>query len=135
MKILFCHFGIKDKSGFGRTFMLASGLAALGNNVTFLTNQNGGFKFPYRSEMRDGVSIISFPDILPDRILQLGFGSISIILKIIYVANKKFDIVHSDDHRLSAAFPCLWNRLIHNSKYISEWWDFFGRGGQYENKH
>lgn len=135
MKILFCHFGIKDKSGFGRTFMLAKGIAALGHDLTFLTNQNEGFKFPYRVEIRDKVKIISFPDFLPKKILGLGFGGLSILLKLLYVTNKKFDIVHSDNHRPSAAFPCVWNRLIYKAKYISEWWDNYGRGGQYDNKH
>lgn len=135
MKILFCHFGIKDKSGFGRTFMLAKGITALGHDLIFLTNQNDEFKFPYSVEIRDNVKIISFPDFLPKKILGLGFGGISILLKLLYVTNRKFDIVHSDNHRPSAALPCVWNRLLYKSKYISEWWDNYGRGGQYDNKH
>jgi glycosyltransferase involved in cell wall biosynthesis len=136
LKILFCHFGIKDKYGFGRPFMLAKGLAELGHKVVFLTNQNGKLKFPYTIERRQNVEIVSFPDILPAKVLQLGYGSISILLKILFVTNKKFDIVHSDTgHRPSAGFPCRWNRFLYKSRYISEWYDLYGHGGQYDNKH
>jgi glycosyltransferase involved in cell wall biosynthesis len=116
--------------------MLAKGLACRNNEVTFLTNQIGIFKFPYEVEERWNVKILSFPDCLPRKIMKLGFGFISLLLKILYVSNKKFDIVHSDGgHRPSAGFPCRWHRFLHHSLYISEWWDYYGRGGQYENKH
>ena len=66
MKILFSHYAIIDKEGFGRSFMLAKEMAILGNEVTFLTSlSQSEFVFPYKKEIRDDVLIIAFPDIVP----------------------------------------------------------------------
>lgn len=134
MKILFSHFGIYEKSGWGRTFSLAKSLVKLGNEVILLTNKNGyGIKIDKLKI--DGVRIIIFPDIIPVSLTSKGYGLLSLILRVIYVLRKKFDIVHSDTgHRPLSGYPCLINRFLYNSKYISEWWDFFGKGGQLDNK-
>ncbi len=116
------------KSGWGRTFSLARGLAERGNDVTIITTNPGVFIFIKRKFI-NGVHVIIFPNKL-----ALTEG-LSLLLKLIYVSQKKFDIVHSDSgHRPSSGWPCLLNRLIYKSKYIAEWWDFFGNGGQLENK-
>ena len=49
MKILFSNYGILDKEGFARIFMLAKELVALNNEVTFLTTlPSKYFIFPYK---------------------------------------------------------------------------------------
>ncbi len=132
LKILFLHTGIKDGEDFGRNFMLARELAFLGNSVTLLTSQYGIFKFPYHKEKRDGVIIISFPDIVPRHFRKAGLGVLNIILRAIYSLSHKFDIVHSGSgHRPSAGVPCRLNQIFRKSKYISEWWDYYGKGGKY----
>jgi len=133
LRILFSHYGIKKGDGWGRSFFLARGLAELGHSVTFLTSQYGEFKFPFRKEIIDKVLVISFPDIVPKSFRKGGIGILNIILKIFYVLFKKYDIVHSDSgHRPSSGLPCVVNRFFHKSKYVSEWWDYFGKGGVYD---
>ena len=136
LNILFVHYAVKDKQGFGRTFMLAKELAKLENKVTFLTSQPANeFIFPFKKEMKEGVLIISFPDIVPDFFRRTGFGLLATLFKTIYAIFHKYDIVHSDNgHRPSAGLPCLFNRWLRHSKYITEWWDYFGKGGQYDKK-
>jgi glycosyltransferase involved in cell wall biosynthesis len=132
MKILFSHYGYKDGGGFSRSYQLAKEMVKLGHEVTFITCQYKKFKFPYHKESRDDLELISFPEIVPINMIRTGFGLLSILLKIIYVIFHKYDIVHSDTgHRPSAGIPCKVHRVFHKSKYISEWWDHFGKEGQY----
>lgn len=138
MKVLFIHYAIVDKEGFGRTFKLAKEIAKLGNEVVFLTTQSAGkFVYPFKVEFRDNVKIISFPDILPNNFRRTGFGIFSSFLKVFYlIKNNNFDIVHSDTgHRFSAAFPSLIMQLVYKKPHVTEWWDYFGRGGQFDEKN
>ncbi|MFA5012846.1 MAG: glycosyltransferase [Ignavibacteria bacterium] len=127
MRILIAHYGMKDKAGFSRNFSIAKGLAKINHDVVLLTTQSNGFKFPFEDEIRNNVKIISFPDIVPQSFRRGGFGFFSTILKAFYVIFHKFDIVQSDTgHRPASGIPCLLNRLFRKSKYISEWWDYYG---------
>jgi len=135
LKILFCHFGIVYKGGFNRTFHLARGVARLGHEVVFFTCQSGWKHFPYRRELKDGVLLYKFPDFFPKKIVSKGFGLFSTLLKILEIRNHNFDIVHSDSgHRPSAGWPCYYAKKLHNAKYVSEWWDYFGKNGQLKTK-
>ena len=136
MNILFSHYAIIYKEGFGRSFMLAKNLARLGNSVTFLTCQpSNQFKFPYYTVKEENVLIIAFPDFVPNFFRRTGFGILSTVLKCFYILSKNYDIVHSDNgHRPSSGIPCVLHSLFRKSKHIMEWWDYFGRGGQYDEK-
>ena len=135
--IIFSHYGTIDGGeacGFTRSFQLASSLAKIGNKIYFLTLQKKGFQFPYKKEIRNGVNIYAFPEILPYFLRKGGFGTISLFLKVIFVFLKKADIVHSDmGHRPNSGLICLLHRKIHKSKYFSEWWEHFGTGGIFDD--
>jgi len=134
MKILFCHFGVYKKDGWGRTFSLAKGLAKQGDKVVLLTT-NGNFSLITQSIIIDKVKIIIFPEIVPKKFSSKGFGILSLVLKLGYAFFTKFDIVHSDSgHRPASGWPCIINKFVYKSKYFAEWWDFFGKGGQLDNK-
>ena len=133
LKVLFSHYGILDGAGFSRSFLIAKGLADIGHKVTLITGQSAGFTFPYIKDVTGNLSIISFPDFSPISFRQAGLGILNIILKSLYATVNRFDIVHSDSgHRPSSGLPCIINRWIYKSKYISEWWDYFGKGGLYD---
>jgi len=133
LNILFSHYGIKNGDGWGRSFFLARELAGLGHKVTFLTSQFNEFVFPYRKEIIDNVEVISFPDIVPFAFRKGGIGVLNILLKSLYVLFQNYEIVHSDSgHRPSSGIPCVVHRFLHKSKYVSEWWDYFGKGGIYD---
>lgn len=135
MKILFSHYATIDKEGFGRSFMLARGLAFFGHDVTLLTSQTNGNTFPFKIEIRDDVKIISFPEIVPAFMRRTGFGFVSVILKTIFILGHNFDIYHSDaGHRPSGGIPILFKKMFVKLTYIAEWWDHFGRGGQFDSK-
>jgi len=136
MKILFSNVGLLDspKAAFLRTYYFARELADKGHKVTFLTTQMKGYKFPYYKEIRDNIEIIAIPSVAPLKVRKFGYGPISIIIRTIYMLFHDYDIVHSDNHRPSSSFPCFLHSKIKGSKYIAEWWDYFGVTGQYDDK-
>ena len=99
MKIIFSHYGTLDggdASGFTRSFLLATELAKLNNQVIFLTTQAKGLRLPYKKEIRDGVKIYAFPDFSPVSMRKGGFALVSALCKCVFVLFKRADIVHSD---------------------------------------
>lgn len=135
-KVIFSHYGTidgGDACGFTRSFKLAAGLVGEKHEVVFLTVQKNGFTFPFRLEVREGVKIYAFPEVLPYAFRKGGLGSLSILLKCFFVAFTRADIVHSDTgHRPSSGIPCWVHRVFYRSKYFSEWWEHFGEGGIYD---
>jgi glycosyltransferase involved in cell wall biosynthesis len=132
MKILFAHCGVFEKRGWGRTYPLAEGLVRLGNDVTIITT-NPNYSVLVKSKKINNIRIVIFPDIVPPKITNKGYGFISLILKILYVTFNKFEVVHSDiGHRPQSGMPCRISKKLHKSKYISEWWDWWGVGGEYD---
>jgi glycosyltransferase involved in cell wall biosynthesis len=133
--ILFSHFSTFHGRGWNRTFLLAKHIANRDFNVTLLTTANKFTFLPYRSIYINNVKIVIVADIFPNTIKKLGVSPLSTILRILYVLFKKFDITFADSgHRPVSGFPCRINRFIYRSKYITEWWDYFGKGGQFDNK-
>jgi len=136
MRILFSNYALLDKTGFGRSFMLARELAIIGNKVTFLTGlPSNKFIFPYKKEVRDGVLIIAFPDIVPNFMRRTGFGLLSFVFKLFYVFINKYDIYHADvGHRPCGGIPILLKKQFKDIVYVSEWYNYYGKGGQYDSK-
>jgi glycosyltransferase involved in cell wall biosynthesis len=134
LKILISHTSIYKKAGWGRIFPLAVGLKKLGNDVTIITT-NPKISFRTKKLNIDGVRVIIFPEIIPSRITRLGFGFLSLFMKVIHVVFNKYDVVHSDNgHRPLSGIPCRLHKLIHKSVYVAEWYDWYGKGGQYDTK-
>ena len=121
MKILVTTFGIYKEGGWGRIFSEAKGLAQLGHQVTLLCSIRGfGIR---KSFFEDGVDIIAFYDIIPHNFLGGGYGFVSLINKILYSISRSYDICLANHHRDSAYIPCAFNRKVHHSKLVTEWWD------------
>lgn len=133
-KILISHTSIYKRAGWGRIFPLAVGLAKDENQVTILTT-NPHFSVLRKCIVKNGVNIIIFPEIIPARISRMGFGFLSLILKVLYVLFNNYDIVHSDNgHRPLSGIPCRVSKRRFGSLYVAEWYDWYGKGGQYDNK-
>jgi glycosyltransferase involved in cell wall biosynthesis len=134
LKVLISHTSIYKKAGWGRIFPLAAGLTKMGNTVTILTT-NPYYSIFIKHIVVDGIKIIIYPEIIPSRISKMGFGFLSLFLRILHVFLNRYDIVHSDNgHRPLSGIPCRISKHIFGSTYIAEWYDWYGKGGEYENK-
>lgn len=135
LNILISHSSIYKNAGWGRIFPLATNLANDGNYVTILTT-NPNFSIFSRKLNIENVNIILSPEIIPSRISRMGFGFLSMLYKIFFILVHPFDIVHSDSgHRPLSGIPCRLHKKIHNSVYVAEWYDWFGKGGLYDHKN
>ena len=110
LNILISHASVYEKAGWGRIFPLAVGLAKEGNNVTIITT-NKNLSLLIKKITTNGVTIIVFPEIIPARISGLGFGLLSLCLKVLHATLHRYDVVHSDNgHRPLAGMPCKLTR-------------------------
>lgn len=134
LKILISHTSIYKNAGWGRIFPLAEGLVKQGHQVTILTT-NPGYSLFIKKQIINNVRIIIYPELIPSRVSKMGFGFLSLFLKIIHSLFTKYDVVQSDNgHRPLAGIPCRLNKKIFNSIYVAEWYDWYGKGGQYDTK-
>lgn len=134
MRIIYTHYGVNGKGGWGRTFWMAKGLAALGHQVTLLTLNPSISFFRIRTGFVDGVKIMKFPDFFPSKLKRAGYTIWGTLFKMIYCAFHRADLCIADcGHRITA-LPCKLHRRIYGSKYFIEWWDIFGRGGALDRK-
>lgn len=134
MKILYSHHGMKGKDGWGRTFYMAKGLVALGHEVTLLTINPRTSFYRIEKSVNSGVRIITLPDFFPKKIKSSGFAIWSTLFGMVFSFFHEFDISIADCGHRFTSFPCKLNRKKYKSKYIVEWWDFFGKGGYLEKK-
>lgn len=136
MKILLSNIGMLDApyGSFLRTFYFAQELAEMGDEVTLLTTQRKGYRFPYQKIRRRNLTIIATPSFEPYKIRKFGYGPLQTLIRIIFALFNRYDIVHADSHRPVSSFPCIVHKLLKGSKFIAEWWDFNGRTGQFRNK-
>jgi len=134
LNILISHTSIYKYAGWGRIFPLAVGLAKNGNLVTIITT-NPNFSIFIKKIVVNNVNIIIFPEIIPVRVSRMGFGFLSLILKVFHVLFNNYDVVHSDNgHRPLSGIPCRIHKKIFGSVYVAEWYDWYGKGGQYDTK-
>jgi glycosyltransferase involved in cell wall biosynthesis len=137
MKIMISNFAILDREGFSRSFSIARNIVQAGHEVILLTSQRNGArqKYPFRRETRENVRILSFPDIVPDAVRKMGLGPMNLILRLQYSLRNRFDIVQSDaGHRPVSGLPCVLNRWRYGSRYISEWWEDYGKDAKFREK-
>lgn len=134
LKVLYCHVGVYGKSGWGRTFNLASSLAGLGCNVDLITISDVNRFGSYKMIDKENIKIFLFPDFLPRKLKKTGFGLISLFYKVFFIAFRKYDLVISDCGHRPSSIPAFISQLKDGSVHITEWWDFFGEGGYYNKK-
>ena len=121
----------------GRNFPLARAFVRNGFDVTMLVTERRRSLKPYVVRDCEGVKVVCFNAILPFRIrkLPIGIFTTSFIVRIIYALFHKFDYVYSDcGETPCSGWPCLLNKKLYKSTYLSEYGDLLGKGGYYDFK-
>lgn len=81
----------------------------------------------------DGVRIIESPDLLPG-IFRSGWDIWDVVRRILRVKHLHFDLVHSFECRPVAIYPALYLHKIQKIPLVTDWGDWFGRGGSVEER-
>jgi glycosyltransferase involved in cell wall biosynthesis len=78
----------------------------------------------------DGIRVITAPDLLWGR-LRSGWDLWSMFNRFLYLRNEKpdYDLIHCFETRPGTIHPALYYSRRHNIPLLSDWNDWFGRGG------
>jgi glycosyltransferase involved in cell wall biosynthesis len=127
MKILFLNHNVVWKGGFFRAYHWGRHLRRFGHEVTILTiSEKNYFRFS-RSD-RDGITLVETPDLLWGR-LRSGWDPWDTFLRMGYLLNHNYDIIHCVDSRPNVIIPGLMMKLLGKGKLVIDWGDSWGRGG------
>lgn len=127
MNILMLNHNVIWRSTFFRAFYFARELAARGHRVTVATISRDRLFRPRVSEL-EGVTIVETPD-LGVSLARTGWDLWDSAFRAAYFQRQHFDIVHGFDCRPVVLAPSLLLRLGSRARWVSDWADWWGRGG------
>jgi glycosyltransferase involved in cell wall biosynthesis len=133
MKILMLNHNPKWRGTFFRAFHFAKQLARREHRVTLVTisPQN---RIRLHRETLHGVEIWEAPDLLPG-MGRSGWDPYNTIRRLLFtLRSNRYDLVHGFDCRPAVIFPALAMKRVHKTPFVSDWADWWGRGGIIETR-
>jgi glycosyltransferase involved in cell wall biosynthesis len=127
MKLLFLNHNVVERSTFYRAFYLGRELADCGHQVTLATISRRNVLRPLIG-VREGVRIVETPD-LGVSLARTGWDPWDAAWRIVRFFGERFDVVHGFDCRPVVLGPCLALKAAAHTPWISDWADWWGRGG------
>ncbi len=115
-----------------RALNLARYLVEFGHKVTLVAMSDDQlFRFRFRDD--EGVRIIESPDLLPG-MLRSGWDLWDVLRRIGELRNQDYDLVHAFECRPVAIYPALFMHKKRSIPLVTDWGDWFGRGGSVEER-
>jgi glycosyltransferase involved in cell wall biosynthesis len=127
MDILFLNHNVAWKGGFFRAYHWGRYLSRMGHSVSLMTISENS-RSVFTETIKEGVRIIKSPDLFPGK-LRTGWDPYDTLRRIIYLKDRKFDIIHCVDTRPNVVLPGLFLKKKNGGKLIMDWGDWWGRGG------
>ena len=129
MNILLLNFTLKWRSTFFRAFQFGRCLVNKGHRVTLLTVSIHN-RLRKNEWTAKGVKVIETPALLPG-FGRVGWDPLDIAWRLFTLARTRdrFDLVHGFDCRPCVLFPSLFLKRFRRVPYVSDWADWWGRGG------
>jgi len=130
LNILLITFNQEGKGTYLRAYFLGKELIQLGHKVTILAAENDGSRTPERLE--DEMKVVTFPRLIKGLFLS-GWGFDELVLRLIWLRNKEFDLVHIFECRPTTYFPA---RALQRkgAAFFTDWADWLGKGGSIEER-
>ncbi len=123
---------VQNRAGRGtywRALGFAQELAHLGYEVTLLAiapNRRRGFS----QYALNGVQIVESPDLMP----RSGYDLWDVLNRMVWVRQRPFDLIHAFETRPVNLLPALLARRKLGVPLLTDWCDWFGRGGSVEQR-
>ncbi|MDH4197583.1 MAG: glycosyltransferase family 4 protein [Candidatus Aminicenantes bacterium] len=127
MNILILNHNVVGRGTYLRCYDLGRYLARQGHGVTLLTTSLSA-RLRAVTRREGGVHIVEFPDLFSRR-WRTGICPWNTLRRMMYVAGKKFDIIHAFDTRPVVIFPALLYKFKAKVPLVIDWADWWGRGG------
>lgn len=133
MRILMLNHNTKWRGTFFRAFHFARCLARRGHDVTVVTISESN-RLRFRTENLQGVRVVESPDLLAGK-GRTGWDPYDTIRRtLLALTGETFDIVHAFDCRPAVIVPALALKRFRGVKLVSDWADWWGRGGIIEER-
>ncbi|MFT7585784.1 MAG: glycosyltransferase involved in cell wall biosynthesis [Cellvibrionaceae bacterium] len=132
MRILKILYNIEGKGTYWRALGFAEELVARGHEVTLVATAKTS-KRDFHCEIRNGVKVVLAPDILSGS-LRSGWDPVSVLKRIAYFKTDRFDLIHAYESRPVVIYPALYIAKQQKIPLITDWCDWFGRGGSVEQR-
>ncbi|MBN2575584.1 MAG: glycosyltransferase family 4 protein [Deltaproteobacteria bacterium] len=127
MKLLLLNHNVVERSTFYRAFYFGREFADLGHEVTLASISRRNVLRPVVG-MREGVRFVETPD-LGMSLIRTGWDPWDTAWRILRFLGERFDVVHGFDCRPVVLGPCLTLKALGRTAWISDWADWWGRGG------
>lgn len=130
LRLLFLNHNVVRAGGtYYRAFDAARYLVRRGHSVTLLSISRRG-RLKAEREIVDGVEIVHTPDLFWG-IGRSGWDPWDVLVRMKYVRDREWDVVHAWDCRPAVILPALAARFGRRdrTKLVIDWCDWWGRGG------
>lgn len=129
MKILMFNHNRFGEGTYFRCFQFARNIVKRGHEVTLITVSPELYS-GNKTVFIEGVKVINSPCYLQllNKSME-GYEPFDITSRLLISLFSKYDIVHGFDHKPNVLLPSIFNKYIGNTIFISDWCDFWGKGG------
>lgn len=128
-RILMLLFNPVGKGTYWRGLGYAQVLARRGYDMTLLAVSRQQ-KWRFSERMVDGVRLVETPDWLPGT----GYDVWDTAARLGWVNGRSYDLIHAFECRPVVIAPALYLQKRHGLPLITDWCDWFGRGGSVEER-
>jgi glycosyltransferase involved in cell wall biosynthesis len=132
LRILMSLYNQVGRGTYWRALALAQELSARGHELTILAiSPQRRWGFDVRSVA--GVTVVETPDLFSGS-LRSGWDPWDVLARIGWLRTRTFDLVHTFENRPVALLPALYLHWRWGIPLVSDWCDWFGRGGSVEER-
>lgn len=132
LRIAMLTFNVAGRGTYWRALALGQELVALGHRVTLMSTSPGR-RWGFDTRQVRGVTVVETPDLLPGS-LRSGWDPWDTVARIGWLRKQVFDLVHVFENRPVALLPAIYLRHRQGMPLVSDWCDWFGRGGSVEER-
>jgi glycosyltransferase involved in cell wall biosynthesis len=127
------NHNVRDRSTYFRALGFARVLSRWGHDTTIVTISKRRL-LTARHELVSGVRVVETPDIAPGRARSGWDPWDTVYRSVMLLAGGPYDLVHGFDCRPVVLVPSLLLRYFRSLPYVSDWADWWGRGGAIEER-
>ncbi len=133
MRILMLNHNVRDRSTYFRALGFARVLSERGHEPTIMTISRRRLLRARHDEVA-GVRVVETPDIAPGRARSGWDPWDTTYRSLLLLSRPRYDVVHGFDCRPAVLAPSLLLRFFAGLPYVSDWADWWGRGGAIEER-
>lgn len=130
MRILVLSHNLIERGNYFRALQFARFLAARGHSVTFMPSSYRWYK--PNTYVSEGITVKESPSCSFVIGRDDGWSPLGILYRLFTVLTHKYDMVYAFSHKPVDFIPAYFSRFARGSVYVTDWCDWWGKGGLFE---